>query len=312
MTPVEQAVAEFLSYLAVRNYSETSLRTYAHSLGLFVAFLSGIGITDPVEVTTEVLEGYPRPLFHHRKRNAEPLSTRTQTHRIQPVRLLFARLLRTGVIDRDPAAMLEKPRPEHRLPPTPLSIEEVEAVLAVPDVTTPFGLRDRAILEVLYSAALRRTELLGLRLEDVDTSRGTLFIRRGKGKKDRYVPVGDRALHWARRYLDEVRSQYITEPDHRMLFIAYTGSPLSADFLSEAVNGYIKAGGSGKVGSCHLLRHTAATLMLEGGADIRFIAEMLGHARLETTQLYTRVSIHQLRSVHAATHPGSTLRRSTF
>ncbi|MCU1494666.1 MAG: recombinase XerD [Acidimicrobiaceae bacterium] len=152
---------------------------------------------------------------------------------------------------------------------------------------------------------LLRAELLALKLSDVDPSRGTLFVRHGKGGKDRYVPIGDRALHWVTRYEEEVRTSFVGEPDHEVLFVAYTGRPLSRDWVSEAVKEYIDAAGVSKHGSCHLLRHTAATQMLEGGADIRFIAEMLGHTRLETTQIYTRVSIYQMRRVHAATHPGA-------
>ncbi len=180
-----------------------------------------------------------------------------------------------------------------------------------PDTDTLFGLRDRAILEVFYSTAIRRFELMGLRVRDIDAARRTLFVSQGKGHKDRYVPIGERALHWVERYLADVRPKLAppSEDDsgNGPLFLAYTGRALSLDFLTEMVTEYIAASGTTKAGSCHLIRHTTATLMLEGGADIRYIAELLGHARLETTQRYTQVSIERLRQVHAMTHPGAHL-----
>ena len=162
---------------------------------------------------------------------------------------------------------------------------------------------------VFYCTGIRRAELIALKITDIDAERGTLFISQGKGHKDRYVPIGTRALYWVGRYITEVRPRLALpgDLDDRTVFLAYTGTPLSRDFVSETVTHYIAASGTTKRGSCHLLRHTAATLMLEGGADIRFIAELLGHSRLETTQRYTRVSIHQLRQVHALTHPGANL-----
>jgi integrase/recombinase XerD len=310
VTPLEGAVAEWLTRLGVRNYATSSVRTYAHCLSLFTNYCTERGVDDPERVTPELVEAYQRHLYQARKRNGEPLSVRTQSQRVMAVKLLFSWLVKSGALERNPAIEIEFPRQERRLPPAPLSIDEVETVLSVPDVSTPFGLRDRAILEVFYSTAIRRNELLALKCADIDQARGTLFIRRGKGAKDRYVPLGDRALHWMTRYVDEVRPTLVQDPDHEKLFIAYTGRPLSSDWVTEAVRGYIEASGVPKRGSCHLLRHTAATLMLEGGADVRFVAEMLGHTRLETTQIYTRVSIHQLRRVHAATHPGARLGRT--
>jgi len=219
-------------------------------------------------------------------------------------KVFFAWMARRGHIPLDPAAGLEMPRPEHRLPGAILSIDEVEAVLAGPDVTTPLGLRDRAVLEIFYSTAIRRAELIKLALSDIDYGRATLFVRQGKGKKDRLVPVGGRALDWTRRYVDEVRPQLVAKTgDRGVLFLSALGRPICADWLTRTVHAYVAVGAPTKRGSCHLFRHSAATHMLEGGADIRYVAELLGHAKLETTQIYTRVSIEKLRAVHAATHP---------
>ncbi len=303
------AIAEFASHLKVRNYSLGSVTAYRHALSWLTRFLATRGIYDPAHVTPETLESYRHYLAGTVKRNGRPLAVATQSHRLQAVRVFYRWMRKVGYVESNPADALEYPRAEHRLPPATLSVGEVEAVMALPDVATPFGLRDRAILEVFYSTAMRRCELMGLRLRDIDYERSTLSIFQGKGHKDRYVPIGTRGLHWLNRYVCEVRLIHALsgDADEGYVFLAYTGKAISLDFLTEMVTEYISSSGTAKKGSCHLIRHTTATLMLEGGADIRYIAELLGHSRLETTQRYTQVSIEKLRQVHAATHPGAHL-----
>ena len=129
-----------------------------------------------------------------------------------------------------------------------------------------------------------------------------MTIRQGKGKKDRIIPIGDRAAAWVRKYLEESRPQLVSEPDDQIVFLSNAGEPFALDYLTELVRGYVEAA-SWQAGACHLFRHTMATLMLEGGADTRFIQAMLGHADLRTTQIYTHVAIRQLQEIHRATHP---------
>jgi integrase/recombinase XerD len=224
-----------------------------------------------------------------------------------PVTQFFSWLRREHRIEMNPAADLLMPRPDRKLPEATLSAGEMAKVLAVPDVGTPLGLRDRAVLEVFYSCGLRRSELISLWVKDVDFERGTVFVRSGKGSKDRYVPIGERALFWLRLYLGTVRPRFVTERSPHHLFLSSVGTPVCADWLCRKVRRCIACAGINKRGSCHLLRHSVATLMLEGGADIRYVAEMLGHARLETTQRYTRVSIDRLRAVHSVSHPAAGL-----
>lgn len=302
MNPLAKATEDYLGWLASHGYAKTTLANRAHHLIDLVGFLAALEITEPKRVTFGALESYQRHLFHHRKRDGAPLSFRTQAQRLIPVKGLFAWLLARGTIAYDPAAGIVLPKAEHRLPEATLSAAEVEAVLAGPDTTTPLGLRDRAILEVLYSTAIRRAELIGLRVWDLDHARGTVFVRQGKGARDRHVPVGPRALLWVTRYGEDVRPRLVVRATDT-LFLSASGEPLCADWLSRTVSAYIAAGAPGKRGSCHLFRDSCATLMLEGGADIRYVAEMLGHQKLETTALYTRVSIAKLRAVHAACHP---------
>jgi integrase/recombinase XerD len=191
--------------------------------------------------------------------------------------------------------------------PQPLTEAEIARVLAQPDLTTPTGLRDRALLETAYSTGLRRMELIRLRCHELDLARGVCMVHEGKGKKDRVVPIGERAADWVLKYLDEARPELVAETGEGAVFLTGTGRPFHPNHCSRLVRGYVAAAGIRKRGACHLLRHTMATGMLEHGADVRVIQEILGHARLTTTQLYTRVSIRLLKAVHTATHPAATL-----
>jgi integrase/recombinase XerD len=181
----------------------------------------------------------------------------------------------------------------------------MEKVLEQPDTETFVGIRDRAILEVFYCTGIRRTELMRLKIDDLDRERGVLTIREGKGKRDRTVPIGERALFWLDQYLSRVRTEMATEPDQGLIFLTSTGVSFTPNHLSWLVRKYIRAANIEKNGACHIFRHTIATLMLEGGADTRYIQEMLGHARLDTTQIYTHVSIRKLKQVHTRTHPSA-------
>ena len=175
--------------------------------------------------------------------------------------------------------------------------------MAQADPATAHGLRDRAILEVLYSTGIRRTELVNLKLYDIDAERGTLMVRQGKGKKDRMIPIGDRALAWIEKYQADVRPALASAPDDGVLFLTAQGEAFTPNRLTQLARDYVAKAELGKTGACHLFRHTMATLMLENGADIRFIQQMLGHAELSTTEIYTQVSIRALKEVHARTHP---------
>jgi integrase/recombinase XerD len=294
----------YLGWLAVKNFSERTALIRRVSIGYFIEWAEQRGIGRPGEVTRPILERYQRHLFLYRKQNGEPLSVRTQCSRLGSLRSWFKWLARQNHILYNPAGELEMPRLEFRLPRAVLSAREAEQVIALPDLGTPLGLRDRAILETLYSTGMRRMELVQLGVYDVDGERGTVLIRQGKGKKDRTVPIGDRALAWVERYLHEVRPGLLVgDGGGGVLFLTSLGEAFHPVHMTKLVRGYVVAADLGKKGSCHLFRHTMATLMLEGGADIRFIQAMLGHAKLDTTQVYTQVSIRKLKEIHTATHP---------
>jgi integrase/recombinase XerD len=260
-----------------------------------------------VQVTKPVLDRYQKYLFHLRKSDGKPLTFRAQESHLVALRAYFSWLTKQNVLLSNPASDIELPRQE-KLPRHVLSLEEMQAVLEQPDTDDVFGLRDRAILETLFSTGMRRGEIVRLGTHDIDQSRGTVRVL-GKGKKERTVPIGEQALVWIDKYLLESRPQLSTEPDDGTLFLTHLGEAFVPESLTNRVREYVRAADIEKTGSCHLFRHTAATLMLEAGADIRYIQEMLGHVRLGTTEIYTRVSILQLKKVHAATHPSARIHR---
>ena len=300
-------VLEYLGDLEVRGYSWHSIRSRKAHLRYFVVWCDERGIVRPGEVSLGVLERYRRWLYAYRKDNGRRLSFRSQNDRLASVRRFFRWLVRRGDLEWSPAEQLELPRVERRLPRAVLTAEEAERVLAQPDLGTPLGVRDRAILEVLYSTGIRRQELVDLDVYSVDFEGGTLMVRQGKGKKDRLIPIGERALAWLEKYMEEVRPELAMEPDEGRLFLTTHRKPFSPERMSLLVRQYVEQAEIGKKGACHLFRHTMATLMLEGGADIRFIQAMLGHADISTTQIYTRVAIRKLKEIHELTHPGARL-----
>lgn len=302
------AMRRYLEQLAMRGYTEQGRYNVERYLRDFIGWADARSVTHPQHVTHAVLERYQRWLHHYRKKDGAPLSVASQRAKLVPLRGFFKWLTRSGELGANPASELELPRRIRRLPACVLTAGEAEQVLAGADTASPIGLRDRAMLEVLYSTGMRRMELARLTQADIDFEREVVLIRQGKGHKDRLIPIGARALHWVRQYLDLARPALAWNGQEPTLLLGLYGEPLSPAWLSTTVAQYVDKAQIGKHGGCHLFRHTMATLMLEGGADIRFIQAMLGHAELSTTQIYTQVAIRQLRAIHAATHPGAALR----
>ncbi|MGH6613395.1 site-specific tyrosine recombinase XerC [Sphingomonas sp.] len=294
----------FSQWQLEKNYSSKTVEGRETTLGFFITWCLERGLTRPQEITKPIIERYQRHLFLHRKKDGQPLSARTQIAFTTPIKAFFKYLAKANHILYNPASEIELPRQERRLPRHILNAKEVETILAIPDLKTVIGIRDRAILETFYSTGIRRLELIHLKLYDIDTERGTIMIRQGKGKKDRMLPIGVRALAWIVKYRDDVRPELACGADDATLFLTTLGEAFAPNRMTQMVREYIDAADTGKRGSCHLFRHTMATLMLENGADIRFIQAMLGHAELSTTQIYTQVSVRKLKAIHTATHPG--------
>jgi integrase/recombinase XerD len=299
-------VDRYLEWMLVHGYAEGTIKDRRSRLRGLLRWCEERDVRHAQDITRPLLERYQRWLFFHRNEKGHALSLRSQSTQVTTVRRFFAWLAREHQILYNPASELELPRQGLRLPAAVLTAQEAERVLAQPDVETPLGVRDRAILETLYSTGCRRVELLRIEQHDLDRSRGTLIIRQGKGRKDRVVPIGERALHWIDRYLGEVRPHLASASEAgSVVFLMQNGKPFTPIQLWRRVHDYVSV--IGKPGACHLFRHSMATLMLENGADIRYIQEILGHAQLSTTQIYTRVSIAKLKAIHTATHPTARL-----
>ena len=300
----------FLEWFAARGHSPQTVQLRNDGLRRFIRWADERGLQRPQDVTRPILERYRRHLYHYRKDNGEPLSFATQQQRLIPLRAFFKYLTRENLILSNPASELELPRVHRRLPAHILSVEDVEATMAQTLLHDERGIRDRAMLETLYSCGIRRAELINLKVYDLDVRNGSLLVRQGKGQKDRYVPLGSCAIHWIRRYLDEVRPMLVIEPDEGYVFLHEFGEAFSKNRLTDMVKKHLRAAGVVKPGGCHLFRHAMATHMLNNGADIRFIQAILGHAQLSTTEIYTHVTIAKLKEIHALTHPAeSTPRR---
>jgi integrase/recombinase XerD len=304
------AVDRFLDRCRMLQRTEKAVRSHWHGLKYFLRWAQERDILYPRQVTHSILQGYQRWLWRYRKANDKPLSVSSQRGRLSAVKTFFSWLCREHVIEANPASDLELPRSEKKLPIEALSIAQVETILSVPAIADPLGLRDRALLELFYSTAIRRTEMARVALADLNREKRILWVRRGKGRKDRVVPVGQRALTWVEKYIEDVRPLLLVDPDQKALFLTGYGEAFNEDVLGRQVGQYIrKAGIERENAGCHLLRHTCATHMLEGGADIRFIQQLLGHEKLETTAIYTEVNIDQLQQVHARTHPAESPRK---
>jgi integrase/recombinase XerD len=216
----------FLAWQQERQYSAATVRKGEESLRGFVTWCDERGLGRPQEITKPILERYQRHLFLYRKENGQPLTPRTQYSRLVPLRGLFKWLAKQNHILYNPASDLDMPRLGHRLPKHILTSAEMETVLAQPDLGTATGMRDRAILETFYSTGMRRLEMIGLGVFDVDTDRGTVMIRQGKGQRDRVIPIGDRALEWIAKYRDDVRPELVAGADPGKLFLTRHGKSL--------------------------------------------------------------------------------------
>ncbi len=294
---------QHVSWLAVRNFAPATLKRRATYVKAFAKWCFERELNSPTQITKPIIEAFQRHLYHRRKKDGKPLAWSSQHLHLKEVRQFFAWLTKHNYVAVNPTAELDLPKLPRSLPQAVLSHEEVELVLQQPDTNTPQGLRDRALLETLYSTGIRRAEACRLRLDHIHTERQLLFIHRGKGQKDRYVPIGLRALTWIARYVEHARDQMISSPTEQTLFVTVDGNPLHCDTLTEYARRYIKESGIDKSGACHIFRHSMATAMHDHGADIRTIQAILGHERIDTTQVYTRVGLKKLLETHSKTHP---------
>ena len=292
-------VTTFLEDLRARRYSRSSIDKARSELPRLFHHFREEGVRDMRAVSETHLAAYARRLERHRTKRGEPLAAASRAGALVTVRRFFAFLLARGVILANPALTLKLPKARH-LPRGVLSVAQARRLMAAPFPGTKVGKRDRAILELLYGAGLRIGEAVRADLSDLDLRERVLFVRDGKGKKDRVVPVPGRAAAALELYLRESRPELANGADPA-LFLATHGRRLGVPGLRVQVKRHGRA--LGVKLTPHALRHTCATHLLKGGASIRHAQELLGHKRLTTTALYTRVGVEDLRQVIARAHP---------
>ncbi len=298
----------FEEWMALRGFSPRSRPNYRRRVASFLRFLESrnLGLTG---VTGQVLEDYRLVLFyrHYRGRSLAPGS---QSNHLTAVKTFFRFLVKDHALLVDPAAGLELPRQRKTLPRVILTEKETRKLIEAPDVSQPVGLRDRAVLELLYSSALRNSELRDLTLDALRLEQKLVWVFRGKGEKSRVVPMGAEAAYWVSEYLVRSRPKLCRSSAEQHVFLCYDGERMKSTLcLQELVRRAARKAGVREDITPHGLRHACATHMLRRGAGLRQLQEILGHASAATTQRYTRVEVSDLRRVHARCHPRERVRK---
>lgn len=297
-TPLARQARQYLRTLAAtRGASAHTLRAYGRDLEELCAWLASRGVQDPSGVGPRTLRGFLGTLDD---RGLAPASVQ---RKLSAARSFFKHLIDEGRLEVHPAAGLRKRRSSRPLPGT-LSREEVRALLEAPDPATPLGRRDRALLELCYSAGTRAAETVGLDVDDVDLGRGVARVR-GKGRKERLVALGSHAVRSLDDYLADGARPRPAARAARAVFLNVRGGRLTTRSLGRIVDAAVLRAGITRRTTPHTLRHSFATHLLDAGCDLRSVQEMLGHAHLATTQIYTHVSIERLREVYERAHPRS-------
>jgi integrase/recombinase XerD len=297
---MDEAISEYLDHLTVeRGLSMSTVASYGGDLSAYAAHLGERGVDSPSAVRPEHVRAFLK------ERMASGISPRSVARNLSCLRGFHRYLIAArgeANAGRDPTAQVEGPRFERRLPDV-LAVHEIEAILNGVDTTTPLGTRDRAMLEVAYGAGLRVSELITLEISNLFLDDG--YIRcLGKGSKERVVPVGASAVDWTLRYRRDVRPSLASKaPATDVLFLNSRGRPLSRMGFWKILQKHVRTAGVRDGVKPHTLRHSFATHMLEGGADLRVVQEMLGHADISTTQIYTSVDREYLKEIHRTFHP---------
>jgi integrase/recombinase XerD len=299
---------DFLAYLELeRRLSRNTLEAYRSDLQQFGEFLGRRGL-DPLAVTGPDLAAFVTELASGAGPGGKTLAPATLQRKVACLRSFYRHLRREQVLDRDPTSELRAPKSRGRLPKV-LSRDEVMRLLDQPTGASPAALRDRALLETMYACGLRASEAIDLELSELQLEPGILRTR-GKGSKERIVPIGGKAIEMLERYLERGRPALVGLHDESHVFVNQRGRGLSRQGLYKIVQRHARTAGLEDRMSPHTLRHTFATHLLAGGCDLRSLQEMLGHADIGTTQIYTHLSAERLRDVYFDAHPRAQIDRS--
>lgn len=294
---------EYEDHMRAREASKRTIATKRWNIERFFSFLEELGIRELWEVDLSVLERYRQARYGYVNRYGRPDGPLTQMKYIEAVRGFFKYLEKTGKLAQDPAADFQYPRAPKRLPKDALTHEEMKKLLRQPDVGTLTGFRDRTIIEVFYSTGLRLGEFQRLELGDVDLEGGTVFVRLGKGKKDRVVPLGRIACLFLENYRHGIRPLLVCPWSGEVLFLSTRGNPLSDTRVAQMLVDYATAAGIEKRVSPHTLRRTFATALFRGGAKAAHVKDMMGHENFESLSAYLRLTILDLKEAHSKYHP---------
>jgi integrase/recombinase XerD len=292
----------FRQDLLMRGFSPRTAENYTSELVPLFGFLAERGIDKPSQVTRDDLEAYRHHLYHGRF-NGKRLGLGRQASRLDGVKAFFRFLTEQQVILLDPSLAVRRPRRPKVMPRNLLSETETRKLLLTPDITTPLGIRNRAIMELLYATGIRNSELRELCLGEVDVARKELFVAKGKGGKSRRVPLGEEAAAWLEDYLLNSRPYLAGPTSDDLVFLSCGGHKLTRSKLAQLVRETAVTCGLEKTVTPHLLRHACATHMLRRGAGIRQLQVLLGHSELSSTQRYTRIDIGDLHKVVSQYHP---------
>lgn len=287
---------DYLHYLKVeRGLLENTIASYGIDLKLFLEYLRENEIPSFKQVNKEVIVNYMQAEKNNNKANSSILRS------VSSLRKFFQYLAQEKIIEKDPMLLIDTPKKKQHLPQV-LTKEEVEKLLHSPNTGQVLGLRDRAMLELMYATGLRISEIINLKLEDLHLTMGTLQTL-GKGHKERIVPVGDEAIKWINRYLEEARPKLLKQKRSNYLFLNFHGNNLTRQGVWKNLKAEVRKAGIQKNITPHTLRHSFATHILENGADLRIVQELLGHADISTTQIYTHLSNKQLADIYNRAHP---------
>lgn len=300
--------ARFVEAMTAWNWSRRSVVSYEQNVRYFMNWLDAeTEIDDLAKVTPETIASYQTALLAAEKKDGGLLSIGTQHHRLCAVKSFLRYLWREGKLLMNPAAQVSLPKKRRSLPRANLTPREALQMIEAVDTRRPLGVRDRAIVDVLYATGMRNAELRALTLADLGEK--TLAIRQGKGGKDRIVPLGRMTAATVSDYLQLARPKLASRDGVHNIFLTKNGRPLDSLAVINAVKHAARRAGIKKEIHPHSLRHACATHMLKGGADIRHIQRLLGHASLQTTEIYTKVEIGDLKAVHRLYHPRERIRR---
>jgi integrase/recombinase XerD len=305
----ELLIEKFVEHMRVLGWSPRTIDSYRSQLRFLIDYLDRETDVEEISgISPEVLHGYQTHLYTWTDDKGRGLSIATQATRLCAVRSFCRHLVKSDVLLYDPAASVEMPKRKKALPRDILTKKETARLLRTPDTTTPLGLRDRTMIEVLYGTGMRNAELRALKLNDLDLDGGMVRIIQGKNAKDRNIPLGKAACRYLKEYLIEARPKLLAGRGsegaiEQTLFLSRTGRPLLPLGVIWQLKKHARNAGIAKQITPHSLRHTFATHLLAGRANLRSIQEMLGHASVATTQIYTRVDITDLKAVHRRCHP---------